>query len=405
MTDAAPWPPATASWHLPAGVRSRRVATDTGLSMQVLEAGDPGQPLVMLLHGFPEISFSWRNQLPALAAAGWHVVAPDQRGYGLTTGWQGGYDDPLLPFRLPSLVDDAAALVRALGHQQAAALIGHDAGAIVTAWAGLLRPEVFRSVVMMSAPFGGPPARPTAPPPGMPTLHEALAALPRPRKHYQWYYSTPWADSDMRDAPQGLHAFLRAYFHMKSADWAGNDPKPLAGWTAESMATLPTYYVMDLDDDMPAAVAAAMPTAAEVAANRWLSDDELAVYVEAFERNTFQGALNWYRCLTSDEALTELSKYGGRSIDVPAMFIGGHKDWGIYQKPGVIERMASEACTRFEGVQLIDGAGHWVQQERADAVNTLLLDFLARRRESANESVDRSADGSATGTAPSGARR
>ena len=380
MTDPQAWPPTTAHWPLPAGVRSRRVQTETGLSMHLLEAGEPGQPLVMLLHGFPEICYSWRRQLPALAAAGWYVVAPDQRGYGLTTGWRGGYDDSLLPFRLPSLVDDAAALVKALGYASAAALIGHDAGAIVTAWAGLLRPEVFGSVVMMSAPFGGPPPRPAPPPAGQPTLHEALAALPRPRKHYQWYYSTPWADADMRNAPQGLHAFLRAYFHMKSADWAGNDPQPLSGWNAETMATMPTYYIMDLDDDMPAAVAAAMPSQAEVDANRWLADPELAVYVEAFDRNTFQGALNWYRCLTSDEALTELSQYAGRTIDVPAMFIAGRKDWGIYQKPGVLERMRDQACTCFEGLNLIADAGHWVQQEQAAQVNALLLAFLSRRQ-------------------------
>lgn len=373
VADVAPWP-------LPAGVRSRRVQTDTGLAMHLLEAGDPGQPLVLLLHGFPEVCYSWRRQLPALAAAGWHVVAPDQRGYGLTTGWRGGYDDDLAPFRLPALVDDASALVRALGHRSAAAVIGHDAGSIVTAWAALLRPEVFRSAVMMSAPFGGPPAMPVPPSPAQRTLHDDLAALPRPRKHYQWYYSTRWADGDMRDAPQGLHAFLRAYFHMKSADWPGNDPRPLSGWNAEALATMPTYYIMDLDDDMPAAVATAMPSAAEIAANRWLTDADLAVYVEAFERNTFQGALNWYRCLTGPAELAELASHAGRTIDVPAMFIGGRQDWGIFQKPGAIEQMREAACTRYEGTHLIDGAGHWVQQEQADAVNRLLLDFLARRR-------------------------
>lgn len=371
--DVAPWP-------LPDGVRSRRVQTDTGLAMHLLEAGDPGQPLVLLLHGFPEVCYSWRRQLPVLAAAGWHVVAPDQRGYGLTTGWCGGYDDDLAPFRVPALVDDAAALVRALGHRSAAALIGHDAGAIVTGWAALLRPEVFGSAVMMSAPFGGPPPLPVAPAPGQRSLHDDLAALPRPRKHYQWYYSTAWADSDMRQAPQGLHAFLRAYFHMKSADWPGNDPRPLSGWNAEALATMPTYYIMDLDDDMPAAVATAMPSAAQVAANRWLTDADLAVYVEAFERNTFQGALNWYRCMTGEAQLAELARHAGRTIDVPAMFIGGRQDWGIYQKPGSIERMRDVACTRYEGTQLIEGAGHWVQQEQAEAVNRLLLDFLARRR-------------------------
>ena len=374
---------ATAPWPLPAGVGSRRVQTDAGLSMHYLEAGSPDQPLVLLMHGFPEVSYSWRRQLPALAAAGWHVVAPDQRGYGFTSGWRGAYDDDLAPFRVPSLVDDAAALVRALGHESAAAMIGHDAGSIVTAWAGLLRPDVFRSVVMMSAPFGGPPPRPEPQAPSRRRFHDDLAGLARPRKHYQWYYSTREAEGDMLRAPQGLHAFLRAYFHMKSADWPGNAPQPLAAWAAEALATMPTYYIMDLDDDMPAAVADAMPSAGEIAANRWLTDADLAVYVEAFERNGFQGALNWYRCMTGEAAVAELAELAGQAggtIDVPASFIGGRQDWGIHQKPGALERMADAACTRYEGTHLLAGAGHWVQQEQTDEVNRLLLDFLARRR-------------------------
>lgn len=378
----------TAPWPLPPGVRSRRVQTDAGLAMHYLEAGSPDQPLVLLMHGFPEISYSWRRQLPALAAAGWHVVAPDQRGYGFTTGWQGAYDDDLAPFRVPALVDDAAALVRALGHDSAAAMIGHDAGSIVTAWAALLRPDVFRSVVMMSAPFGGPPPRPvpqSSPavpgrPPASRSFRDDLAALSRPRKHYQWYYSTREADGDMLQAPQGLHAFLRAYFHMKSADWAGNAPQPLAALTAEALATMPTYYIMDLADDMPAAVAGAMPSAAEIAANRWLTDADLAVYVEAFGRNGFQGALNWYRCMTGEAEVAELAAHAGRTIDVPAQFIGGSQDWGIHQKPGALERMAEVACTRYEGTHLVAAAGHWVQQEQTEAVNRLLVDFLDRRR-------------------------
>ena len=153
----------TAGWPLPEGVTARRIDGVNGLSMHVLEAGADGQrPLVLLLHGFPELSYSWRRVLPALAAAGWHAVAPDQRGYGLTTGWRGGYDDDLAPFRLPALVDDAVALVEALGHRSVAALVGHDFGAVVGAWAALLRPDVFRSVVLMSAPFAGPPTQAAA---------------------------------------------------------------------------------------------------------------------------------------------------------------------------------------------------------------------------------------------------
>ncbi len=373
----------THGWPLPSGIDSRRVDGVNGLSVHVLESGRPRdgevRPLVLLLHGFPELSYSWRKVLPALGDAGFHAVAPDQRGYGLTTGWQGGFDDDLAPFTAPSLVDDAAALVEALGYRSAAALVGHDFGAVVGAWAGLLRPDVFRSLVLMSAPFSGPPAPPRdAGRQGGPSIHEALAALPRPRKHYQWYYATREADADMLHAPQGVHAFLRAYYHMKSGDWSQNAPHPLPRWDAASLAQMPTYYIMDRDCGMAATVAPHLPTPEAIAANRWLSDTELAVYADAFGRTGFQPSLNWYRAKVGEPFVQALSRHHGRTIDVPSKFIAGNRAWGIHQVPGALEQMRSQACSRMEAVHLVDGAGHWVQQERPDAVNALLLDFLGR---------------------------
>ena len=183
---------------LPAGIRARFVSGINGLRMHILEAGSaaPGRPAVLLLHGFPELAYSWRKIMPALAAAGYHVIAPDQRGYGRTTGWSANYDDDLRPFRLLNAVRDALGLVAALGYRSVASVVGHDFGASIAAWCALVRPDVFRSVALMSAPFGGPPDLPfdteRHPPavPAGPTIHEALAALPRPRKHYQWWYST-----------------------------------------------------------------------------------------------------------------------------------------------------------------------------------------------------------------------
>src|SRR5712675_2019109 len=144
---------------LPSGIRSRLVENINGLRMHVLEAGyeTRGRACVLLLHGFPELAYSWRKVMPALAEAGYHVIAPDQRGYGRTTGWDASYDGELASFRLLNLVRDALGLVSAFGYRSIDAVVGHDFGSGVAAWCALVRPDVFRSVVLMSAPFAGAP--------------------------------------------------------------------------------------------------------------------------------------------------------------------------------------------------------------------------------------------------------
>jgi len=375
--------------HLPSGVRARFVENVSGLRMHILEAGHdhPHRPLVLLLHGFPELAYSWRKVILPLAAAGYHVVAPDQRGYGRTTGWDGDYDGDLGSFRVMNLVKDAVALVSALGYRSVHALVGHDFGSIVSAWCAVIRPDVFRSVTLMSAPFAGPPSLPfdtdrsgaTAAAPS--DIHKDLAALKRPRKHYQWYYSTREANANMLHAPQGLHAFFRAYYHHKSADWVENKPYPLKAWTASELEKMPTYYIMDLQEGMAETVAHEMPTPDQVAANQWLPDHELAVYAEEFGRTGFQGALQWYRCMTSPKFISDLQLYSGRTIDIPSSFIAGTSDWGIYQKPGAdMIKMQKDALTDMAGgCHLIDGAGHWVQQEQPERVSELLLKFIQSR--------------------------
>jgi pimeloyl-ACP methyl ester carboxylesterase len=369
---------------LPAGIRSRIVEDINGLGMHVLEAGfdDKTRPCALLLHGFPELAYSWRKVMVPIAGAGYHVVAPDQRGYGRTTGWNSDYDGDLASFRMLNLVKDTLALVGALGHRSVAAVIGHDFGAPVAAWCSLIRPDVFRSVVLMSAPFAGPPALQSLPAGNEPnrgsgsSIHDQLAALPRPRKHYQWYYSTREANEDMWKCPQGVHAFLRAYYHYKSADWKGNNPYPLTSWSAGELEKMPTYYIMDLGKGMAETVASEMPSASEVAACKWLTDNELSVYSSEYERNGFQGGLQWYRCRTDPKYSAELQIFSGRTIDVPSMFIAGRSDWGVFQVPGAVEKMQHTACTRLVGCHVVDRAGHWVQQEQAGEVSRLLLDFL-----------------------------
>lgn len=384
MTQIAPLDAAI----LPPGLRSRFIESINGLRMHVLEAGfEPkDRPCLLLLHGFPELAWSWRKVMPALAAAGFHVVAPDQRGYGRTTGWDPDYDGDLPSFRLLNLVRDALGLVFALGHRSVAAVVGHDFGASVAAWCALVRPDVFRAVALMSAPFAGPPALPfgtaeaSPQPPAAPgsSIHDALARLDPPRKHYQWYYSARQANAEMWHCPQGVHAFLRAYFHYKSADRPGNRPFPLKAWIAGELARMPTYYIMERDKGMAETVAPHMPSAAEIAACRWLTEAELGVYSAEFGRTGFQGGLQWYRCRTEGINDAELQLFSGRSIDVPSIFIAGRSDWGVYQVPGSLERMRDSACTRMLGCHLIEGAGHWVQQERPAEVTELLLRFLGR---------------------------
>jgi pimeloyl-ACP methyl ester carboxylesterase len=374
---------------VPPGIRSRMIENVNGLTVHMLEAGfeQPGRPALLLLHGFPELAYSWRKVMLPLAAAGYHVIAPDQRGYGRTLGWDDGYDADPDPFRTLNMVRDAVGLVYALGYRSVTAVIGHDAGAPIAAWSALIRPDIFRAVAVLSSPFAGPPPLPFntangAPPPRPPIdddeLDAELAKLPRPRKYYQNYQRTRGANEDMLRAPQGLHAFFRAYYHYKSADWKGNNPHPLKARTAAEMAQIPTYYVMDKDKGMAATVAAEMPSPAEIAACKWLTEDEVAVYVTEYSRTQFTGALQGYRVRRGSDpkTLAELQTFSRRTIDVPCCFIAGKSDWGTYQTPGAIEAMQTRATTRFVGLYPVDGAGHWVQQEQPEQVTKLLLGFL-----------------------------
>jgi pimeloyl-ACP methyl ester carboxylesterase len=362
---------------LPDGVRARVVAEVNGLDVHVLEVGDAESPLVLLLHGFPELAYSWREVMVPIASAGFHVVAPDQRGYGRTTGWEHGDDVDLEPYRMPSLAADATALVAALGHREVAAVVGHDFGSPVAGWCALLRPDVFRSVVLMSAPFtGAPPPAATDRSATRLDVPAMLAGLTPPRQHYQWYFSSPDADRDLRSCPQGVHDFLRAYVHMKSGDWPGNRPHPLAGWTGAELGRLPRYYVMDLGATMPDTVAPAMPSTAEIEQCTWLPDDALRVFSAEFERTGFQGGLNWYRAALDPASHVASRTWAGCTVDVPATFLAGSADWGVHQSPGAFDRMANGVCTSFRDARLIDGAGHWVQQERPAEVAAAILDHL-----------------------------
>ncbi|KAK7047281.1 hypothetical protein VNI00_006512 [Paramarasmius palmivorus] len=410
MTEVNPgwWPESTPTTD----VRTRCLQLDD-LEYHILEAvpktttsysfqGQEQPPLIILLHGFPELCYSWRRVLLPLCEAGYHVVAPDQRGYGRTAsktsrrGEQIRFEDDLSPFRMLNLVKDIVALVYGLGHDSAEAIIGHDFGSLVAGYCALIRPDLFLSVVMMSAPFPGPPSLPAATSSEVPSLgsmvaslREQLGNLTPPRKHYTLYFSSPEANEQMLNPPGSLHSFLRHYFHAKSADWKGNVPYRLPSLSAVHLAAMPRYYIMLQNETMPEAVTSCLENRDEStrdgnddATPAWLPDDELAVYTQEYARTGFQGGLNWYRCMTDPTWSQDLKVFSGKRITVPAMFISGRQDWGTYQSPGAAELMREQNCERMddEDFVLIEGAGHWVQQEQSSEVVKHIIRFLEKTR-------------------------
>jgi pimeloyl-ACP methyl ester carboxylesterase len=393
QTDFSTFPP-YGNGTIPAGIRSRQIANVNGMTVHILEAGyeTPGRPAVLLLHGFPELAYSWRKVMPTLAAAGYHVIAPDQRGYGRTIGWDDSYDADPDPFRILNMTRDAIGLLYAMGQRSVAMVVGHDAGAPVASWCALIRPDIFRSVTIMSSPFEGAPSLPFDTGPLDPAkaaplprpaiaddeLDAELAKLNPPRKYYQNYQRTRGANDDMLHAPQGLHAFFRAYYFYKSADYKGNNPHPLKARTAQEMAQIPTYYVMEKDKGMAATVAPFMPPADYIASCKWLTEPEVDVYASEYGRTGFTGALQGYRVRRGSDprSIAEMYTFSGRTIDVPSQYIAGKSDWGVYQTLGAVDKMRNSACTHMVGFHLLDGAGHWVQQEQPEQVSALLVQFL-----------------------------
>ncbi|KAI9688930.1 MAG: hypothetical protein M1820_010199 [Bogoriella megaspora] len=382
---------------LPPGVTERQVdcLSTAGLSFHILEAGrdDTRQrPLLLLFHGFPELAFSWRKIMLPLAKAGYYVVAVDLRGYGRTTGWDDSSFEhvDLSQFSITNLVRDHVILVSALGYTKVRCVIGHDFGAVPSAMGTLMRPDIFTHCVIMSHPHKMPGGAPfntanqpssstnaSEPSAGSSDIIADLTALDPPRKHYKYDNSKPSAAHDWANPPQGLHAFLRGYIHLKSANWSHNNPHPLKSWTAEELAKMPEYYIMPLESTMASVVSKHMSTEDAKATTSWLSDADLDFYVQEWSRTGFQGGLNFYRVATNPEISKDMLLFSGRKIEVPTAFISGEKDWGNYQQPGALEGMQrGESVTDFRGFRVVEGAGHWPQQEQPEKVVEEILKFL-----------------------------
>lgn len=316
-------------------MRQRHIRTDR-LTQQILEAGSG--PLVLLVHGFPELSISWRAQVEALAAAGLHAVAPDMRGYG-------GTEKPAEreSYSILHLVGDLVDLVRALG-EDPCVVVGHDWGAAVAWHCALMRPDLFTAVAGLSVPFQ--PRRPKGPPTA------AMAALAKRAGRGDLYIS--------RFQPEDAHlAFdadpataLRKMFH--AYDGATPAARQSSGFIPEGQDFLST-----------APEDATLPP--------WMSEPHFAEYVAAFTAGGFRAPLDWYRCLDLNWAQTAWLQ--DARIRVPAAFMVGERD-PVRHYAGAHEAAMQDWIPDLRSQRVLPGAGHWIQQERPDEVNGFLLDFL-----------------------------
>lgn len=301
-----------------------------GRGFQVAEAGEG--PLVLLLHGFPELSYSWRHQLTGLAAAGFHAVAPDLRGYG-------GSDRPddTAAYTIHHLVGDVVALLDALGAERAV-VVGHDWGSQLAWHTALIRPDRVRGVAGLSIPY-----RPRSGLPPLPALRRAFGD-----RHYMLHFQTPGvADEELvRDLP----ATFRRMLGGTSGGAPAVDPVVPEGG--------------DLLDIYPDT--GALPD--------WLTEDDIAVYAREFGRTGFTGGLNWYRNLTANWELT--APLAKAPIPVPALYLAGADDFVIRAlDPAHLEAELRRWVPYLSDLILLPGCGHWVQQERPTAVTEALAAF------------------------------
>lgn len=319
-------------------MQTRLIQTD-GLCQQVLEAGPDDGPLVLLIHGFPELGISWRAQVMALGEAGYRAVAPDMRGYG-------GTDKPAQTeaYSILNLVGDMVDLVRALGHRDCV-VVGHDWGAPIAWHCALLRPDLFRAVFGLSVPFQ--PRRAKGPPtPAMAALSKRLGR----GTLYMSQFQAPDAHTIFEiDVATALRKGFYAY------DGATPDDRQSTGFIAEGQD-----FVSEVADD------ATLPP--------WMSADHFAEYVAAFSAGGFHGPMNWYRCLDLNWSLTAFLQ--GQKISVPAAFMVGERD-PVRQYAGQHEAGLADCLTDLRMQIVLPGAGHWIQQERPAEVNAAILDFLA----------------------------
>lgn len=303
--------------------------------MHLVEQGTG--PLVLLVHGFPECWYSWRHQLPALAAAGYRAVAPDVRGYG-----RSAKPAATEAYRMRELVEDNAAVVRALG-EESAVVVGHDWGATIAATSALLRPEVFTAAGLLSVPYT---------PPGGPRPSGVFAGMGGDEEFYVSYFQQPGrAEAEIEPDVRG---WLAGFYAALSADTMPGPGAPDPHFVGRGGT---------LRERFPAG---RLPG--------WLGERDLDVYAGEFERTGMTGALNRYRNMDRD--WEDLAAVHGAPLTQPSLFVGGSLDASTTWLADAIEAYPV-TLPGLVSSHVLDGAGHWIQQERPGEVNRLLTDWLA----------------------------
>lgn len=339
----------TATPH-PAHPHHRTVTTPAGTRIHLVEQG--AGPLVLLIHGFPESWYSWRRQLPALAAAGYRAAAVDVRGYGRSSK-----PADSAAYRMVELVKDNIAVIEALGGQAAAEepaiVVGHDWGATIAANTALLRPDAVRAVGLLSVPYT---------PRGGPRPSEVFAQVGGDEEFYVSYFQEPGRAE--REIEPDVRGWLAGFYAALSA---GTMPSP----DAPSPHFLARAAGARLRDRFPGADAEA---GAESRRPAWLTEADLDVYAAEFERTGLTGALNRYRAMDRD--WEDLASFDGAAVKQPSLFIGGALDASTTWLAEAIEAFP-QTLPGLGAAHILDGAGHWIQQERPDDVNRILTTWLA----------------------------
>jgi pimeloyl-ACP methyl ester carboxylesterase len=295
-------------------------------------------PLVLLVHGFPESWYSWRRQLPVLAAAGYRAVAVDVRGYGRSS--RPAEADA---YRMLELVADNVAVVEALG-ESSAVIVGHDWGATIAATSALLHPDVFGAVGLLSVPYT---------PPGGPRPSEVFAAMSGPEEFYVSYFQKPGrAEAEIEPDVRGWLAGFYAALSADTMPLAGEPDPHFVGVGGKLRDRFPS-------DRLPA----------------WLEPGDLDVYAAEFERTGLTGALNRYRTMDRDWA--DLADFRGAPLTQPSFFAGGGLDASTTWLADAIEAYPT-TLPGLSASHLLDGCGHWIQQERPEELNALLVDWLTK---------------------------